>query len=132
MTEKDKSSNIRVQECLKNLGISLLGDWDLLVFLYRHQASLASAEQIARLLGYPSKAVGEALDRLESQQLVARSRSSQGVRFYRFVLPETHLAPKNCFRQLISLTENRAGRLLLLKHLRQGVGLHMAAKGKAK
>jgi hypothetical protein len=104
---------------LKDLGVSLLSDWDVLVFLYRHQASLTSAEQIARLLGYPSKTVGGALERLESQKLVKRSRPSQGVRFYQFVFPEAHLDPESCFRQLIKFADNRSGRLLLVKHLRR-------------
>lgn len=120
----------QVSECLNYLGISSLGDWDVLVFLYRHQASLASAEQIGRLLGYARKAVGDSLERLESHRLVQRSRSSQGVRLYELALSEAILAPDSCFRLLIGLTGNRAGRLSLIKHLRNSVGSHLAAKGK--
>jgi DNA-binding MarR family transcriptional regulator len=116
----------------EKLGISSLADCDLLVFLYRHKASLASAEQLASLLGYPSRAVADALERLESQKLVERSRASRGVRLYQFVLSEAHLAPETCFRRLMSLAENRTGRLLLGKHLRRGAGLQIAAKGKSK
>ena len=130
MAEKNKSSDILVQECLKSLGISLLGDWDVLIFLYRHRVVLASSEQIARLLGYPTKAVNDALDRLESRGLVKRSRSSEGVCLYQFVFSEEHLAPESCFGRLMSLVENRTGRLLLVKRLRQGVDFHIAAKGK--
>lgn len=130
--ERKNSPDIPIKECLNILGISLLCDWDVLVFLYRHQTSLASAEQIGRLLGYPSTAVGDALDRLESQGLVQRSRSSQGVRLYRLIPSETHLAPESCFRLLMSLAESRTGRLLLVKHLRQSIGMHIAAKGKMK
>jgi hypothetical protein len=130
MAEKNKSSDILVQECLKSLGISLLGDWDVLIFLHRHQVILASSEQIARLLGYPNEAVSDALDRLESQGLVQRSRASQGVRLYQFVFSEAHLAPESCFRRLMSLAENRSGRLLVAKRLRKGVEFHVAAKGK--
>jgi hypothetical protein len=120
-----------IQECLRVVGIALLAEWDVLIFLYRHRASLASAEQIARLLGHPSKAVGLALERLESLKMVQRSRSSQGVRFYRFVSSEAQLAPDSCFRRLLSLAENRPGRLLLVKHLRPGSGLYVtAARGK--
>ena len=132
MVEKENSLDFLVQGCLESLGISLLSDWDVLVFLYRHHASLASAEQIARLLGYPSKAVGDALDTLESLRLVQRSRASQGVRLYQFVFSEVHLPPKSCFRQLISLTENRTGRLLLAKKLRQRVSSQLAVKGSTK
>jgi hypothetical protein len=117
--ENAESPDALVQECLKNLGLSLLGDWDVLVFLYRHQASLASAEQIARLLGHSSKAVGAALERLESQKLIQRSRSSQGVRFYQFVFQKPNQAPECFFRQLMSFADSRSGRLLIVKHLRR-------------
>jgi DNA-binding IclR family transcriptional regulator len=115
---------------LKSLGISLLGDWDVLNFLYRHRVVLGSSEQIARLLGYPTKAVSDALDRLEPQGLIKRTRSSEGVWLYQFVFSGTHLAPESCFRRLMSLVENRTGRLLLVNRLRKGVDFHIAAKGK--
>jgi DNA-binding MarR family transcriptional regulator len=117
--EIDKSPDALVQACLEHLGLSLLVEWDVLIFLYRHQAILTSAEQIARLLGYPSKAVGNALETLDSQKLVRRSRPSQGVRFYQSVYSEAHAKPENCFRQLIKFADDRSGRLLLVKHLRR-------------
>jgi DNA-binding MarR family transcriptional regulator len=132
VVDRDKSPDILIHECLEDLGVSLLGDWDVLMFLYRHQFSLANADQIARLLGHPSKAVGEALERLESQALIQRSRSSQGARFYRFKFSEAQSAPESCLRRLLSLAETRAGRLFLIKHLRPSVSLHIAAKGKTK
>ena len=101
---------------LETLDLSLLADWDVLVFLYRHRASLASAEQIARLLGYTGTVVGDALDRLESLGLVQRSRASQGVRLLFLVSTPP---PLDGFQQLMSLAENRNGRLLLAKKLRQ-------------
>ncbi len=111
MVESEKSLDLHVQECLESLSISSLGDWDVLVFLYRHRASLASIEQIARLVGRPSKVVGEALDRLESLGLVQRSRDSQGLRFYNF----GHDPPWSCFWELMSLAESRKGRLQITK-----------------
>src|ERR1700724_3709566 len=74
-----------VQSCLDSMGISLLSEWDVLAFVYRHGASLASSDQIARLIGYESTVVRAALDRLESENLIERSRLSQGVRFYRIL-----------------------------------------------
>jgi hypothetical protein len=130
--ENSGSLDLLVQGYLESLGISLIGDWDVLVFLYRHQASLASTEQIARLLGYPGNVVGDALDTLESLRLVQRSRDSHGVRLYQFVFSEVHLPPESCFRQLMTLAENRTGRLLLAKKLRQRVGSHLAGKGSPK
>jgi hypothetical protein len=40
------SGNFSVHECLATLGVSLLSEWDVLVFLYRHGASLNSVPQI--------------------------------------------------------------------------------------
>jgi DNA-binding MarR family transcriptional regulator len=62
------------------MGISLLSEWDVLAFVYRHGASLTTADQIARLIGYESAVVSDALDRLEREKLIERSRPSQGVR----------------------------------------------------
>jgi DNA-binding MarR family transcriptional regulator len=98
------------------VGISLLCDWDVFAFVYRHITSLASADQIARLVGYESTIVGEALDRLERQKLIERSRPSRGVRFYR-VLTSTDVDHGRCLRELITLSESRAGRLELAKRL---------------
>jgi DNA-binding MarR family transcriptional regulator len=98
------------------VGISLLSEWDVLAFVYRHGASLISADQIARLIGYESTVVGSALDRLEREKLIERSRSSQGVHYFR-ILASTDAARQRCFQQLISLSESRAGRLLLTKRL---------------
>lgn len=121
-----------VQECLQSLGISGLCDWDVLVFLYRHPISLASVEQIARFVGCPSNAVGDALNRLESRGLIKRSRASKDFRLYQFVYSEALLAPESCFRQLLPLTEDRSGRLLLAKKLkRQRVGPRLVGDGSA-
>lgn len=105
-------------ECLDTLGIAYLSDWDVLVFLYRHGMSLAGAGQIARLLGYDIAVTGHALDRLESIGLVKRSRTSGSVCLYHFVL-STDPVWRNCFQELMSLAENRAGRLLVAQKLRQ-------------
>jgi hypothetical protein len=49
--DPDKTLDFQIQEGLTRLGISSPIEWDVLVFVYRHQASLANAEQIARMLG---------------------------------------------------------------------------------
>jgi DNA-binding MarR family transcriptional regulator len=72
---------LSVQSCLDGTGISLLSEWDVLIFVYRHGASLTTADQIARLLGYESRVVSDVLDRLEREKLIERSRPSQGVFF---------------------------------------------------
>lgn len=127
--DQEKSLDFQIQECLTRLDISSPVEWDVLTFVYRHQASLANAEQIARMLGYPSTVVGDALDHLESLKLIRRSRASQGVRLYQFVSSEADSPSQSCFQQLITLTENPAGRLLLIKKLRQHrAGLSLAKK----
>jgi len=108
------SPDLVVEKCLGNLGISSLDAWDVLVFLYRHRTSLASADQIARLLGYPGTAVGEALDTLESLGLIRGSRAVQGVRLYQFVFSEALLFSGG---DVMRLAEHRSGRLLLTKKL---------------
>jgi DNA-binding transcriptional regulator GbsR (MarR family) len=101
------------------LGIASPVEWDVLAFVYRHQASLTNADQIARMLGYPSTVVADALDQMETFKLIRRSRASQGVRLYQFVASEADPQSHSCFQQLITLAENPAGRLVLIKKLRQ-------------
>jgi DNA-binding transcriptional regulator GbsR (MarR family) len=117
--DQEKTLDSQIQDCLSRLGIAALVDWDVLVFVYRHQASLTNADQIARMLGYPSTVVADALDQMETFKLIRRSRASQGVRLYQFVASEADPQSHSCFQQLITLAENPAGRLVLIKKLRQ-------------
>jgi DNA-binding MarR family transcriptional regulator len=114
-----KVAELSVQSCLEGVGISLLSECDVLAFVYRHGPSLISTDQIARLIGYESTIVGRALDRLEREKLIERSRLSQEVRFYR-ILASTDAGRQRCLKQLVSLSESRAGRLLLAKLLKPG------------
>jgi hypothetical protein len=43
---------------LESIGISLISEWGMLAFVYRHGPSLTSTEQIAKLIGYENGAVG--------------------------------------------------------------------------
>ena len=45
-----ESQDALVAERLQALGVELLTEWDALVFLYRHAASLCTTAQIAQLL----------------------------------------------------------------------------------
>lgn len=129
-----ESLDRRVDGWLELVRISLLSEWDVLVFLYRHGTSLATAGQIGLLLGYGSVTVGKALDRLGSLGLVERSRSSQGVRLYRFAVPMNSTC-RQSMEQLLDLSENRSGRLIMARRLRErarskqphaSAGLHLA------
>ena len=114
--EHDTNLELQAQSCLEGLGISLLSEWDVLVFVHRRRVSLANSEQIARLLGYEDSVVERALDRLEREKLIERSRPSQGVRFYR-ILASMDAGRGAAFSNSSTLSETRAGRLLLTKQL---------------
>ena len=103
---------------LRTLGVVSLCQWDVLVFLYRHQTTLLGAADLARLLGYASDSIIVALDMLESLELVTRSRVSQGARLYQFSLPLD--SPRGAaFAQLQALSAHRAGRVRVAQQLRR-------------
>jgi hypothetical protein len=115
-TERENTClEISVQRSLESIGISLISEWDMLAFVYRHGPSLTSTEQIAKLIGYESAAVGAALERLEGQKLIERVGPTKGVRLHRM---RAHAGHQPCLLHLVSLSENRAGRLLLKKLLK--------------
>jgi predicted transcriptional regulator len=105
-----------IRECLQILGISLVTEWDTLAFLCSHSASLGTPAQIAQILGYEKAAIGATLQRLEELGLIHRSRASQGTRFYQFSEP-FEPGRRSCLVKIMSLAQNRAGRLLLLEQL---------------
>ena len=111
---QDNQPDLQVEGWLKTLGIESLCHWDVLVFLYRHQPSLVSAEHIARFLGYATAEVVAALDSLESSGLVERSRVSQGVRLYQ-VTASADLARRDALERLMTLADSHAVRLLLAR-----------------
>jgi hypothetical protein len=117
ITADEKPTELQIQNCLESLGIFLLSEWDVLAFVHRHGTSLASTQQIAHLVGYESTVVGGALYRLEQEKIIERSRTSQGVCFYR--IPDSRDSRSwSCLQQLVSLSDGRAGRLLLTKRLK--------------
>ena len=113
-----ESQDVPVLERLQVLGVELLTEWDVLVFLYRHAASLCTAAQIAQLIGYDKAEIAAALHKLEALGLLQRSRVSQGIRFYRFSEPPEP-SRRSCLPELMNLAQNRAGRLLLLRYLKR-------------
>jgi hypothetical protein len=115
----DEARAILIRENLNSAGISSLSDLDVLSFIYRHRASLGSADQIARLLGYPREAVGNSLGTLEARGLIRRSRASQDVHLYQFLCFETDNPRHESVLQLMRLAGDRAGRLLIVNQLRQ-------------
>ena len=111
---QDNEPDVQVEGWLKTLGIESLCQWDVLVFLYRHQSSLDSAEHIARFLGYSTAEVVAALECLESSGLVERSRVSQGVRFYQLTAP-ADLTRRDALERLMTLADSHTVRPLLAR-----------------
>jgi DNA-binding MarR family transcriptional regulator len=117
ITIRDESRELLVLSYLKTLGISRLSDWDVLAFIYRHGVSLASADQLARLTGYENTVFSAALDRLEAEKLIQRSRVSRGLCVYR-VLEPTNAERSHCLENLLSLSRSREGRLMMKEQLK--------------
>jgi DNA-binding MarR family transcriptional regulator len=111
-------SDPEITTWLTTLGITSRCQWDVLVFLSRHQTTLLGAADLARLLGYPSEAIVVALDGLETQELVVRSRVSQGARLYHCrALPD---APRRAaLAHLQTLAADRVGRVRVAQQLQQ-------------
>ena len=108
-----------VSEHLEILHIRSLPEWDVLAFIYRHGASLASAEHIARLLGYPRAEAGAALDSLTTAGIIQRSRNSHGVRLYQFAAALPDDGRRRAVEELIRIAGTREGRLRLIGCLRR-------------
>lgn len=107
-----------VEHWLVTAQITSCHQWDMLVFLYRHPNSLASADHLARLLGYATSEVVVALDALEALGFVVRSRASQGVRLYQFSASGA-TPPGAACQQLMGVADSRAVRLLLAQRWRR-------------
>ena len=108
--------DLQVEGWLKTLGIESLYQWDVLIFVYRHQSSLVSAEDIARFMGYATAEVVAALDSVESSGLVERSRVSQGVRLYQLTAPADPTR-RDALERLMTLVDCHTVRLLLARRL---------------
>ncbi len=117
MMAQDNQPDLQVEAWLKTLGIESLCQWDVLVFLYRHQSSLLSADRIALFLSYANAEVVAALDSVESSGLMERSRISQGVRLYQLTAPADP-ARRDALERLMPLAASHTVRLLLGRRLR--------------
>ena len=120
---QEKPPELRGQEWLKTLGISSLIQLDVLAFICRHRTSLVGGDLIARLLGYTTENVVNALDVLESLELVARTRATHGVRIYEAAIP-TDPPRREAFSEVMKMMSSRAGRLTLSRKLARPEKLH--------
>jgi DNA-binding MarR family transcriptional regulator len=110
--DREQTTGRQVHEWLETLGISLLHEWDLLVFIYHHRISLVSSDQMARVVGCESTIVDGALARLERENLIKRSPLFHGVRLHR-CLSSDDSGRRSALHQLLGLSGDRTGRLLL-------------------
>jgi DNA-binding IclR family transcriptional regulator len=117
MTESENAVNSAIERWLQTLGIQCLVEWDVLVYLYRHQTCLVNAEQISHLLDYGTSAIADALNALESLGLIERSRAHQGVRLHRLIAPADPLC-QAAFERLMALDDLRPVRQLLAQRRR--------------
>jgi hypothetical protein len=108
-------SDIDIDGWLHTLGITSRCQWDVLIFLYRHQTSLVGGDLIARFLGYANGPIVDAMDALEGQGLVRRSRVSLIARLYQLGIPSDPPG-SDAWARLLDLTSTRAGRVRLSKH----------------
>jgi DNA-binding MarR family transcriptional regulator len=110
---QDNQPDLEVEGWLKTLGIESLCQWDVLVFLYRHQSALVRPEHVARFLGYATAEAVVVPDSLESSGLLERSRVSQeGVCLYQLTAPADPTR-RNALERLMTLADSRAVRQLL-------------------
>ncbi len=85
-------------------------DLDLLLFFVRHPRVLLSSDQIAALLGYTVKQIGDSLDTLMTANLLSRTQKPSGVaRLYAFADGD---AP-GWQSSLVESASTREGRLAL-------------------
>jgi DNA-binding MarR family transcriptional regulator len=115
--DQDNQPDLQVEGWLKTLGIESLCQWDVLVFLYRHQSALVRVEHIASFLGYATAEAVAVPDSLESSGLVERSRVSQGVRLYQLTAPADPTR-RDAFERLMTLADSHTVRQLLGRRLR--------------
>jgi hypothetical protein len=116
MVSQENTPDTQFDDCLDTWGISLVVEWDLLVFLRRHRTSLVTDERISWLLGYGKNVVDKAVEEMETAGLVRRSRSSQGARIHQLAT-SVDIPRQESFELLLKLIEKPVARGLLVRRL---------------
>ena len=104
-----------IQHWLQSVGLESLCQLEVLTFFHRHPTSVLPASYLARLLGYPMEPVATVLDSLATLRLLEWSPQPRGARAYQVVVSPVP-SRSEALERLLSLSENRSGRLLLGKH----------------
>ena len=108
-----------VHHWLQSVGVESLCQLEVLTFLHRHRSTLLPPEYLARLLGYRTEPVVDALDWLSGAQLIKWSAQSR--HSYQFIVPSVP-SRTDALERLLALSAHRSGRLLLRRHLGRGDG----------
>ena len=91
-------------------------DLDLLLFFVRHPRALLTSDQIAAILGYDVKTLGESLDVLVTAELLTRmQKPASASRMYVFADGGTH---SDWLPALVELASTREGRLAMRDRLK--------------
>ena len=105
-----------VQHWLQSVGVESLCQLEVLSFLHHHPITFLPPEYLARLLGYRTDPVVDALDSLSALQLLKWSAQSRGAHSYQFIVPSVP-SRTDALERLLALSAHRSGRLLLRRHL---------------
>ena len=101
-----------VQPCLQVFGFDALCQLGVLTFFHRPPTSVLRSSYLAGLLGYPLEPVATVLDSLANLRLLEWSPQPPGARAYQVVVSPVPSRSADLER-LLSLSDNRSGRLLL-------------------
>ena len=107
-----------VQRWLETIGVESLCQWDVIVFLNRHQTILMSPEQLARRMGYPTATILGTLDSLAAHGFVRLFSGSSDARLYESTTP-TEPSQHEALGQLLVLADDCPDCLLLREYLRR-------------
>ena len=115
MIAQEHVADADVQHWLQRVGLESLCQLEVLTFFHRHPTSVLPASYLARLLGYPMEPVATVLDSLATLRLLEWSPQPRGAHAYHVVV--SPVPPRSeALERLLSLSDNRSGRLLLGKY----------------
>jgi hypothetical protein len=116
--EREKASlESEIQDCLGIIGISLLSDWDLLTFVYRHGPSLTTTDHISKLVGYEKNSRRCSARSAGTRNAYRTCGGPRRARLYRMSTSKD-AQHRGYLQQVIALSESRDGRLLVVRLLK--------------
>src|SRR5262245_59038710 len=104
MVQPDSEAD--VQRWLTATGVESLCQWDVIVFLNRHQTVLMAPDDLARLLCYRTASIVATLDALAAHELVRLSPKSTRARLYESRVP-SEVSRQEALERLLVLGDHR-------------------------